>query len=317
MHQPRALRLEENRFLGDGLGSLFHHPDYFRLHAGGDGGLYVEGFDGDRLMLVLHLCPEAGTPGHWRSPLKGTYAGYAVARGLPLTAWQEAHARIEQRMANLGAKSLELLLPPAVHRPAHAAQQAWLLLSQGWQVTRTDLNFAIAVDGRDFSERVDADHRRRLRLARAAGVTAALAPPDELAAIHGVITAGYRAKGRDVSMTLDDLVRMQERFARRLVLVACRAQGQLVGGAITLQLDAQVLYLYAWSALAGQAGANAPAVMAQCLYAHCQAQGLTLLDGGTATVGAQLDAGLAGFKRSLGMTESLKLRMTKTLVLAD
>lgn len=316
MHQPRPLRLEENRFAGDGLGSLFHHPDYFRLHSGGLG-VYFEGFDGDRLMLVVHLCPQPDAPRHWRSPLKGTYAGYAVAPGLSLQAWQQAHASIEQRLAALGARSLELLLAPAAHQPAQSARQAWLLLSQGWQVARTDLNFAMAVDGRDFSARVDADHRRRLRLARTAGVTAVLAPHSELASVHGVIAAGYRAKGRDVSMTLQEVARMCDLFARQLVLVACHARGQLVGGAIALQLDAQVLYLYAWSALAGHAGANAPAVMAQCLYAHCQARGLTLLDGGTATVGAALDAGLAGFKRSLGMTESLKLRMTKSLPLAD
>lgn len=316
MHQARPLRIEENRFIGDGLGSLFHHPDYFRLHAGGQG-VYFEGFDGNRLMLVAHLCPQPDAPQHWRSPLKGTYAGYAVAAGLSLPAWQQAHAQVEERLAALGARSLELLLAPAAHQPAQAAQQAWLLLSQGWQVTHADLNFALAVDGRDFSDRVDADHRRRLRRARTAGVTAALAPPGELAAIHGVIAAGYHAKGRAVSMALQDIARMHELFAQRLVLVACHAQGQLVGGAIALQLDAHVLYLYAWSALPGQPGTNAPAVMAQCLYGHCQDRGLTLLDGGTATVGARLDTGLADFKRSLGMTESLKLRMTKTLPLAD
>lgn len=316
MHLPRPLRLEENRFVADGLGSLFHHPDYFRLHSGGQG-VYFEGFDGERLMLVLHLCPQPGAPGHWRSPLKGTYAGYAVAAGLSLTAWQEAHARIEQRLTALGARSLELLLAPAAHDPALAAQQAWLLLSRGWQVTQTDLNFALAVDGRDFAQRVDADHRRRLRRAQAGGVTAAIVDHDGLAAVYDVIAAGYRAKGREVSMTLEDVARMRALFASRLVLVGCHAGGLLVGGAIALRLDARVLYLYAWSALAGQAGTNAPAVMAQCLYAHCQAQGLTLLDGGTASAGSRLDAGLAGFKRSLGMTESLKLRMTRTLDLAD
>lgn len=316
MHQPRLLRLEENRFLGDGLGSLFHHPDYFRLHAGGQG-LYVEGFDGDRLMLVLHLCPQPDAPAHWRSPLRGTYAGYAVAPGLSLPAWQDAHARIEQRLVALGARSAELLPAPMAHDPERAAQQAYLLLSQGWQVARSDLNFAVAVDGRDFTSHVDADHRRRLRNAQTAGVMAAVAPHGDLAAIHDVITAGYRAKGREVSMSLADLERMRAAFARQLVLVACHARGQLVGGTIALQVDAQVLYIYAWSALPQHADANAPALMAQCLHGHCQARGLRLLDGGTATVGPRLDAGLAGFKRGLGMSESLKLRLTKTFSTTD
>ncbi len=316
MYQPRRLRLEENRFLGDGLGSLFHHPDYFRLHDA-NAGLYIEGFDGDRLVLVLHLSPEPNDSETWRSPLKGTYSAYAVSPELTLAAWTEAHDRIERRLIELGVRVAELLLAPMAHAQPHAAQQVYLLSSRGWCLARCDLNFAMDVDGREFRERLDADHRRRLRNALAAGVTAVRAAPSNLPAVYGLIAEGYRARGRNVSMSLDELTIMQEHFAHRLVLMACSKQGHMVGGTIALQLDPGVLYVYAWSSLPGQESENAVTVMAQSLYAFCQTNSIRLLDAGTATIGAQLDAGLAAFKRSLGFTESLKPRMTKTLVLTE
>lgn len=317
MRQARPLRLEENCFAGDGLGSLFHHPDYFRLHSPGEGdGLYIEGFDRDRLMLVLPLAPEAAPAGPWRSPRRGTYAAYAVAPELSTAAWADAHARIERRLVELATPSLELLLPPAAHSHAEVARQTYLLLSHGWQVVRCDLNFALEVSG-EFETHLDADHRRRLRNALACGVAAQVLPPTALHEVHALIAEGYRAKGREVSLSYDALSQMRERFAQRLVLVGCQHAGRLVGGTIALEVDRHVLYIYAWSA-APQAGVgDVVTVMARCLYHCCLERGLRLLDGGTASIGASLDGGLAEFKRGLGMRESLKLRLAKPFTRAE
>ena len=70
--------LLENRCLGDdpgnGLGSLFHTPAFHRLHAANEG-LFFEWAAGAQVLASVHFTPTE--QGLWRSPGRGTFAGYA------------------------------------------------------------------------------------------------------------------------------------------------------------------------------------------------------------------------------------------------
>jgi hypothetical protein len=303
------MELQVNKFAGNRLGSLFHDPAFFRLHAGGRG-LYFEGHVRGRTRLIVHFCPDSD--GVWHSPLRGTFAGYAADAELEVSTWTDTHARIEQRLRDEGARAAEAVLAPQFHDPALFARQVYVLESANWIVQRCDLNFGLIVDERPLVDRMAPDHRRRRRLASEAGISAGTAPPDALPAIYAVLQENYATKGYGLSMSLEQLQLMQTMFPDRMQCFGCWAGDQLLAGAICFHVSPTVLYIFYWSARPRSSG-NSMIVLADAIHEYCRQREVPLLDAGISTLGSQPNEGLIAFKRQLGFTESLRLRMRKDL----
>jgi hypothetical protein len=304
-----SVELRVNEFAGSGLGSLFHDPAFFRLHAG-ERGLYFEGHARGRTRLVVHFSP--GRDGVWHSPLRGTFAGYAVDAELEVSTWRDTHARIEQRLRDEGALAAEVVLAPQFHDPALFARQVYVLKSANWTVQRCDLNFGLIVDERTLADRMAPDHRRRRRLATEGGLVGGTAPPETLPAIYAVLQENYAAKGYGLSMTLEQLQVMQSTFPDRMQCFGCWAGERLLAGAICFRVSPKVLYIFYWSARPASGGSSM-IVLADAIHEYCRQREVPLLDAGISTLGAQPNEGLIAFKRQLGFTESLRLRMRKDL----
>lgn len=304
-----SMELRVNEFVGTRLGSLFHDPAFFRLHAG-ERGLYFEGQARGRTRLVIHFAPDG--EGTWHSPLRGTFAGYAADPALDLGAWSDAHVRIEHRLRAEGARAAEVALAPQFHDPASFARQVYLLESAGWAVQRCDLNFGLIVDRRPLVDRMAPDHRRRRRLASDAGLRGGTASPRALPAIYTILQDNYAAKGYGLSMSLEQLQTMQDQFPERMQCFGCWVGEELLAGAVCFHLSPHVLYVFYWSGRP-ERGGNAMIVLADAIHEYCQHREVPLLDAGISTIGAQANEGLMAFKRQLGFTESLRLRMRKDL----
>jgi hypothetical protein len=303
------MELLVNEFAGSRLGSLFHDPDFFRIHAGGRG-LYFEGRARGRTRLVVHFSP--GDDCVWHSPLRGTFAAYATDADLEVSAWGEAHARIEQRLRDEGARAAEAVLAPQFHDGASFARQVYVLESARWQVQRCDLNFGLVVDERPLVDRMAPDHRRRRRLAAESGLRGGTATPETLASVYAIVQENYATKGYGLSMTLEQLQTMQTLFPERMQCFGCWADDALLAGAICFRVSPEVLYVFYWSARPPNGG-NSMIVLADAIHQYCQQHAVALLDAGISTLGASPNEGLIGFKRQLGFTESLRLRMRKEL----
>lgn len=302
------MQLLENKFRGDGLGSLFHHPAFFRHHCP-SGGLYFEGFAKGLQQLCVHIAPVEGA--RWRSPARGTYCGYAVNPALDVVDWMRAHRALERCAWEAGARELELLLAPQAHNEEAFARQTYVLACAGYALARTDLNYALRVDASPLQDRMGADHRRRWRNCEIA--QAMLVPGDELASVYGVIDEGYRAKGIPLSMSLTQLEAMRDLFPDRMRCFAGMYGGTRIAAAVCLRLAPSVLYIFCWSARPGYEDRNPMIALADCIYRHCQEAGIALLDCGTATAGREPNEGLMRFKQQLGFAVSAKLRFSKVL----
>lgn len=300
--------LLENEFRGAGLGSLFHHPAFFRHHSPATG-LYFEGFDRGEQQLCLHIAPVEG--GRWRSPVRGTYCGYAVAPALRMASWLQAHRTVEQRAWEAGARELEFLLAPQAHDEHAFAREVYVMASAGFALTRADMNYALRVDARPLHERMAPDHRRRWRNREVA--PAAQVPVDELADIYAIVEEGYRARGIPLSMSLEQLEAMRHLFPDRMHCFASMGDHARIAGAICLRLAPGVLYIFCWSARPGHEDRNPMIALADGIYRYCQQAGIALLDCGTATVGGEPNEGLMRFKQQLGFAVSVKLRFSKVL----
>jgi hypothetical protein len=302
------LQLLVNAFAGS-VGTLFHQPEFFRMHAGGRG-LFFELSDGRNVRASIHFTEIED--GVWRSPARGTFAGYA-AEDLAPDELASMHERVEARLAESGASRIEILPAPQAHDPVLFANSVYLLLSRGYSIVQQDLNQAIEIGEGPFEERISYGQRKRLRKCGREGLVARPLPSSALAEAYDVIAENRASKGYMVSMTLAQLEQMAETFPDRIVLFGVPASDRLAAAAICLRLTPDILYVFYWGDRPGYSATSPVVALADALYSWCRDEGVRLLDIGTSTIGATPNPGLIAFKRGLGCTESLKLRLGRTL----
>lgn len=305
-------RLYENAFAAPALGALFQQPGFFQLHAGGRGAYFEWTPEpGGAVVASIHFTPTAD--GLWRSPARGTYAGFATLPGLRSEVLFDFHDAVLARLAERGARRVEILPAPMAHDPVAFANQAYLLHARGYATTQCDLDHCLQIDTRPLEERMSYGNLKRLRKCRKEGLHAAPLPPEALPEVYDAIAANRAAKGHAMSMTLAQLQDMQRALPGTLQLFGCSAGGELAAAALCLRLQPELLYVFYWGDRPGYATLSPVVAVADAIHAWCQAEGITLLDAGTSTVDREPSHGLIQFKRSLGFTESLKLRCARDL----
>jgi hypothetical protein len=303
--------LAESRFFSTDAapGCLFHAPEFYRLHEGGVDSAYFEWVLGTDVLARIHFTEhEAGL---WRSPARGTFAGYAWHPELSPDELRAFHDAVEARLWARGAQCIEILPAPLGHDAQAFSNQFYLLRSAGYSVSRCDLNQDMTVDARPLGERMSSGNRKRLAKCLREGLETRRVGLEQLAEVYDTIACNRAAKGHPVSMSLAQLNDMVGLFGERIVLFACRNGAQMLASAICLQLDQHVLYVFYWGDRPGHSTRSPVVSVADAIYRHCQLAGVQVLDVGTSTLDTLSNSGLLHFKRGLGFGESLKLRMEK------
>lgn len=306
--------LLENAFAGDGFGSLFHAPDFFRMHEAG-AGRYFEWVNGRAVRACVHFTPANGD-GLWRSPARGTYAGYAFDPALPTADLFAFHAAVERRLAALEARQVELLPAPMAHDPRAFATEVYLLRASGYDTSQCDLNHSLEVGAAPLVERMAHNNAKRLRKCHREGLRGVQLPATCLPAVYDVLDANRTHRGRHLSMTLDQLGAMVAAFPDAVMLFGVPDGDRLAASALCLRVHPRTVYVYAWGDRPGYEAFSPVVAVADAIHAHCQALGVAMLDVGTSTVDHDANHGLIHFKRGLGCTESLKVRVRRTLAVA-
>ncbi len=302
--------LLDNVFTGARLGSLFQDAAFFRLHDA-DQGRYFEWAEGERVVASVHFTPTG--EGLWRSPARGTFAGFAFQSELRTEDLFAFYDAVETALKAEGAQRLEVLPAPMAHNPMSFANQLYLLRARGYQMTRCDLNQSLEVDARNLSDRMTYGNQKRLRKCQREGLLAIQLPLSALSEVYEALAVNRKSKGHAMSMTVAQLQTMVDTFPNAVVLFGSRDGDHLAASALCLRLSSTVLYVLYWGDRPGYASLSPVVSLAYAIYAYCQAQGVELLDVGTSTVDREPNFGLIQFKRGLGFTESLKVRMSKNL----
>lgn len=304
--RPEA-ELLENRFSGPALGSLFHSPAFHRLHAG-DEGLYFEWAVQGQVQASIHFTRLAGDL--WRSPARGTFAGYAWADGLAPESLWSFHQAVMQRLQERGAKRVQILTAPMAHDATAFSHQSYLLRSTGFAITQCDLNQSLQLDDRPLAQRMTYGNLKRLRKCEREGVVTQLLGPQALSAVVDTLIANRAAKGHQLSMTLEGLQQMQALFPQQMFLYGAQAGDEQAAAALCLLISPETLYVFYWGDRPGYAQLSPVAALADGIERHARILGVRQICAGTSTVDAQPNFGLLQFKRNLGFSESLKLQFT-------
>lgn len=291
--------------------SLFSHSAFHQLHRRNGAGGYWELWDGRRIRAIVHFT-DVGD-GVWRSPARGTFAGFLFDFELPLADLEGFAGEVLRVISAEGGRAAEVLLAPQAHDPVAFARQVYLLRRLGFDVSACDLNYGLSVDSRSLAERMGHGNRARLRKFLANGIIGRAASIAALPAIYRTLAANRESKGYKLSMTIDQLSEMIELFPDRVLLFEVPGESDPAAAAICLRACHHILYIFYWGDHPLAAKKSAVVALADSIYRWCQDQDISLLDVGTSTIDREPNHGLIEFKRGLGFEESLKLRMRKTL----
>lgn len=300
-------RLLENQFRTK-PDSLFHDPDFYRLHAT-PSSRFFEWEVGGAVRGIIHF--DQVKEEYWRSPARGTYCGYHSVKGLSLDQLVSFNEAVELRLTQLGAKSVEILPAPEAHDVPMFANTLYALLRAGYAIERCDIDHCLTTTASGLFEVMSYGNRKRLKKCEREGMTPRRLELDDLARVYETITVNRSAKGYAVSMELAELEAMAACIADRIVLFGIPDGSMLIAAAICLQVRSDILYIFYWGDRPGYSTLSPVVSLASHIYDYCLTNGLRLLDAGTSTVGADMKLGLINFKAGLGFQESLKVRLVK------
>ena len=252
-------------------------------------------------------------PGVFASPGRGPYGGFDVSPELSGDEIAEFVASTESSLRAIGARRINVVLPPFCYAPSLGPRVLSVLCRSGYHVIRQELNQALTIEPSGPASYRNHAARKRLSKACRAGVTVRMLASDEHRAGYDAIAANRQKKSRELSMSWHDVAAMAALFPANLHVFGAEQGGQLLAAAICVAVSARVLYVYAWGEIRGAEAVSPVCVLADHLSNFARAHGFELLDLGTSSVDGLVDPGLLAFKRSLGADDSLKLWLTKVL----
>jgi len=303
------LTVFENIFKGPFPDTLFQKPEFFKLHANSNVG-YFELCRRDVVIASIHFTPT-GANNTWRSPAKGTFAGLHFAPGSKYSDLVYFLEYVEATLEARGARQLEVILPPEAHSGTVFAQQFYLFRSLGFDIAQCDLNQSLDVDDRGLSERMTYGNLKRLRKCEREGFVASSLPLAELPSVYETLEINRGSKGNALSMNLAQLKLMADTFPDKILLFGCGLKNELAASAVCLGVSPDVLYVFYWGDRPEYRSHSPVVMLANAIYQYAQIHAFKILDVGTSTIDRAPNIGLIDFKRGLGFSESLKVRMRK------
>jgi hypothetical protein len=138
-------------------------------------------------------------------------------------------------------------------------------------------------------------------------------PDDAMPAAYGVIAENRAKKGYSLSMSLEALHAMADRFPGAVRCAGVHAEGELIAASICIAVNPTTLYVFYWGEIPGAERRSPVTLLAGGLYEYCAREGFALLDVGTSTLAGEPNHGLIRYKSNLGCRPSLKLSVAKPL----
>lgn len=306
-----SLRFHTNSFICSEYFNLFQSQVFYNLHASRDS-VYFELVRNHKTLACAHFAPSDAL-GTWRSPVRGTFSGISFTQGVQLRELAYFIGEIENTLKGLGAKAIEVLPAPQSHNEAAFSTQVYILRSFGFEISRCDINQSLQVDARSLPERMSYGNRKRLKKCQKEGFFVGQVPLFRLGRVYETLKINREAKGNRLSMTLTELEMMAERFPNEFTLFGCGDSEHFISAAICLAISSEILYVFYWGDRPEYSTYSPVVPLANEIYNFAQGRGISILDVGTSTLDKEPNFGLIEFKNGLGFSESLKVRLRKTL----
>jgi hypothetical protein len=246
------------------------------------------------------------------SPVKAPFGSFSFSERLAPQLLYSFIGECVDQLSKRGVNSISITEPPLYYRKSGELLQT-ILLNQGFRVRKAEVSSGIKVDAINFEDKIEAWERRKLKQAKAKGITCKSLPITQLATVYDFILQCRRQRGNALSMTLDELSRTIASFRESFFLFAAFQDKELAAASISIQVRPDILYNF-YSAHLRKFDTLSPMVLLMNhMYKFCRAHQFELLDLGTSAINGQPNFSLLDFKLRLGAVPSMKLSFEKEL----
>jgi hypothetical protein len=192
------------------------------------------------------------------------------------------------------------------------------LLNLGFTVESTELNFHFDLAGitavEDYVARLKPPARRALKHAAGEPFTFAEAAGDEeWTAAYGILDRNRRAKGRQLRLSLEYVLRARDTFPGQIRMFTLVYGARACAAALVYRVRPQRDLVVYWGDADHELPRSPMNVLVQQLIAREVSEGVLTLDVGISSVDGVPDQGLIQFKESVGARSSLRLDLVTQL----
>lgn len=289
--------------------SLFHLPEHRGLqNQMGWRSFFVLHEKTRKLYSEVHFHCEGRLAA---SPLRAPFGSYLFSEKLPPEVLFDFILFTEEELKKKQIGHILLKEAPAGYFPGQHQVLMPLLLNLNYTVQQAEISSLIPVTEKPFAEIVDSWESRKLRQAREAELTTRLIHAENLEMVYSFIWQCRQQKHYSLSMTLEEVNNVVQKFHDRFILFGVFDQDNLAAASIAIRVTDNVLYNF-YSDHHANYDSLSPAVMLiESEYQYCRDHRLALLDLGTSSIHGKLNFPLLDFKMRLGARPSPKYTFTK------
>jgi hypothetical protein len=246
-----------------------------------------------------------------QSPLRAPFGSIDSVDDLPPQVLFEFILFVDGELKKTGARRVVMKHSPAAYAVRREALLQTFLLNLGYRVASAETGATLPVNGK-FEDHLDAWEKRKLKQARTSALQCRQLTPGHLDTLYHFILTSRTQKGYSLSMTLEALQRVVEKFPERYLLFGVYLDDVLVAAGISIVVTKGVLYNFYSAHDNGYDHLSPVVFLIESLYSYCVRHSLTLLDLGTSAVEGKPNFGLLDFKMRLGGIPTPKLTFEKT-----
>lgn len=292
--------------------TIFNRSSFFAIHRNEFSYYFtMKRISTNEIIGVCHFSGNAN--GTYLSPIKGTFAGFEL-RKFDADQFVYFVRKTEQMLRDKGAKTIIIFSAPFLHDLSQQTHSLNIFINEGYSIYRHDINHSMQITETDLASIMQKAARKRFNKCIRNGFSfCQVNSTNEIKNVYDIITANRENKGYSVSMSLEQIMQMNEYFPENMFFFKSCFESKAVAASICIKLNSDVLYVFYWGHLPDYEQYSPIIFLASGIYEFAKTNRFKILDAGTSTIDGIPNHGLIRFKENLGFLASPKISYSKSI----
>lgn len=291
---------------------IFHQINHVRLQSSdGVHSFSMVDLTRKRMLALIHfhLTDEIA----W-SPLRSPFGSYLISSGISEKVLDDFVEYVEARLKNDGVKMIFLKNAPEAYSPRQHDLLHRVLFKQHYQLRQEQISAIVPVTDQPFQSQLHRSEKKRLRKCKANGLVFDFVSLNQLSEIYTFLKACKDEKGYEISMTLEQMMKLSSAFPNHFMLSRVTMNNELMAGNISIKVNESVLYNFYHDHHPAFNSLSPVVLLNEGLYQFCQEHQFKWLDLGTSMLDGAIKTSLLNFKLRLGAQPFRKLTFVKNIL---
>lgn len=246
------------------------------------------------------------------SPLRAPFGSLDFSRSLPLPGLYEFIGFCETDLKQKGVERIVITNPPELYHP-YGSILTTFFLNNHYSISAAEVDTLIPVRHGKIHRKLHRSERRRLSKSEKIELEVRQLNPNDLEKVYNFILGCRKAKGFELSMTLDQLKKTADHFPERYLLFAVFKGRQMAAASVSIIVKKDVMYQFYHDHDESFDHLSPVVKLIAGIHEFCFQKGIDKLDLGTSAADTRPNFGLLNFKLLLGGTPNSKFTFEKSL----